>query len=455
MDTLFLARSQFAFTSIFHFFFIPLTLGLSIFTAILETAYVRTGKKKYRQLTKFWGTLFLINFAVGVVTGIVMEFQFGMNWSNYARFVGDIFGVPLAVETLLAFFVESTFLGLWVFGWDRLPKPLHAACIWIVAFGSTMSAFWILVANSFMQSPTGYTMATGATRPELVDIMALLFNHNVWQQFPHVLAGGIVTAGFLVIAISSWQLSKGTTERNAFESSLKFGAIFAFIGTILVILAGHSQMQNLLKTQPMKVAAAEALWESENPASFSLFTIGDEEGLKDVFSIRVPKLLSFLAYNSFEGEVRGIKNLQKEYELQYGPGNYMPSIVTAYWSFRFMAGSGALMLFIALLALYKVIKESYTFSPLVGALLFWSMLLPWIANSSGWILAEMGRQPWIVFGLLKTEEGISPATVVSSTELMISLALFVTLYAALAVTDLLLMKKYASAGIESGEHTLN
>ncbi len=455
MDTLFLARSQFAFTSIFHFFFVPLTLGLSIFTAILETAYVRTGKEKYRQLTKFWGTLFLINFAVGVVTGIVMEFQFGMNWSHYARFVGDIFGVPLAVETLLAFFVESTFLGLWVFGWDRLPKPLHAACIWIVAFGSTMSAFWILVANSFMQSPTGYTMAAGATRPELVDIMELLFNHNVWQQFPHVLAGGIVTAGFLVIAVSSWQLSKGKTERNAFESSLKFGAIFAFIGTILVILAGHSQMQNLLKTQPMKVAAAEALWESENPASFSLFTIGDEEGLKDVFSIRVPKLLSFLAYNSFEGEVRGIKNLQKEYELQYGPGNYMPSIVTAYWSFRFMAGSGALMLFIALLALYKVIKESYTFSPLVGALLFWSMLLPWIANSSGWILAEMGRQPWIVFGLLKTEEGISPATVVSSTELMISLALFVTLYAALAVTDLLLMKKYASAGIESGEHTLN
>ncbi len=451
MDTLFLARSQFAFTSIFHFFFIPLTLGLSIFTAILETAYVRTGKEKYRQLTKFWGTLFLINFAVGVVTGIVMEFQFGMNWSQYSRFVGDIFGVPIAIETLLAFFIESTFLGLWIFGWDRLPKALHAASIWIVAFGSTMSAFWILVANSFMQSPTGYTMATGGTRPELVDIMALLLNHNVWQQFPHVLAGGIVTAGFLVIAISAWHLGKGTIEQNAFETSLKFGAIFAFIGTILVILAGHSQMQNLLKTQPMKVAAAEALWESENPASFSLFTIGDEEGLKDVFSIRVPKLLSFLAYNSFEGEVRGIKNLQKEYEKRYGPGDYIPSIVTAYWSFRFMVGGGTLMLFISLIALYKVIKESYTFSPLVRSLLFWSMPLPWIANTSGWILAEMGRQPWLVFGLLKTEQGISPATVVSSTELMISLAVFITLYAALAVTDLFLMKKYASASINSAE----
>jgi cytochrome d ubiquinol oxidase subunit I len=451
MDTLFLARAQFAFTSIFHFFFIPLTLGLSIFTAILETAYVKTGKEKYKQLTKFWGHLFLINFAVGVVTGIVMEFQFGMSWSEYARFVGDIFGVPLAIETLLAFFVESTFLGIWIFGWERLPKALHAAAIWIVAFGSTMSAFWILVANSFMQSPTGYTMAVGASRPELTDIMALIFNPHLWQQFPHVLAGGIVTAGFFVIGISAWHLMRKGTHHNAYETSLKFGAIFAFIGTIVVILAGHSQMQHLLKTQPMKVAAAEALWESENPASFSLFTIGDEEGLKDVFAVRVPKLLSFLAYNSFEGEVKGIKNLQKEYEVQYGPGNYMPSIVTAYWSFRVMAGSGTLMLLIALLALYKVIRESYIFSPLTGAILFWSILLPWLANSSGWLLAEMGRQPWLVFGLLKTEQGISPASVVSGTEMMISLAVFIMLYAALAVTDFLLMKKYAVAGIESGE----
>ena len=314
-----------------------------------------------------------------------------------------------------------------------------------------MSAFWILVANSFMQSPTSYTMAAGASRPELTDIMALIFNPHVWQQFPHVLAGGIVTAGFFVIGISAWHLMRKGANRYGYETSLKFGAIFAFIGTIIVILAGHSQMQHLLKTQPMKVAAAEALWESENPASFSLFTVGDEEGLKDVFSIRVPKLLSFLAYNSFEGEVRGIKNLQKEYEVQYGPSNYMPSIVTAYWSFRFMAGSGALMLLIALLALYKVIRESYTFSPLTGALLFWSILLPWIANSSGWLLAEMGRQPWLVFGLLKTENGVSPESVVSSSEMMISLAVFVMLYAALAVTDFLLMKKYAVAGIETGE----
>jgi len=451
MDTLFLARSQFALTSIFHFFFIPLTLGLSIFTAILETAYLKTGKEKFRQLTKFWGHLFLINFAVGVVTGIVMEFEFGMNWSEYARFVGDLFGVPLAIETLLAFFVESTFLGLWIFGWEKLPKALHAGAMWMVALGSTLSAFWILVANSFMQSPVGYKMAANGSRAELVDITALIFNPNVWKQFPHVLAGGVATAGFFVIGISAWHLMKRSKARQAFETSFKIGAIFAFVGTIVVMLAGHSQMQHLLKTQPMKVAAAEALWESENPASFSLLTIGDEKELRDVYALRIPKMLSFLAYNSFEGEVKGIKNLQREYEVRYGFGNYIPSVVTAYWSFRFMVGSGTLMLFMALLALYKVLKERYTLSPLVGGMLFWSLLLPWLANSSGWILAEMGRQPWLVFGLLRTENGVSPASVVNNAELLISLVVFVSLYAALAGVDIFLLKKYASAGINAAE----
>ncbi|MBN1279504.1 MAG: cytochrome ubiquinol oxidase subunit I, partial [Chlorobiaceae bacterium] len=310
MDTLLLARLQFAFTSVFHFFFVPLTLGLSIFTAIMETAWVRTGNEKYRKLAQFWGKLFLINFAVGVVTGIVMEFQFGMNWSEYSRFVGDIFGVPLAIEALLAFFLESTFLGIWVFGRDKLPKPVHAASIWLVAIGSNLSALWILVANSFMQSPVGYNMAADGSRAEMTDFSALLFNPYVWKQFPHVIAGGIVTGGFLVIAISSWHLIRGTRERQAFQTSMKFGSIYAFIGTILVTLAGHTQMQDLMKSQPMKVAAAEALWESENPASFSLFTVGDEKELKDIFALRIPGMLSFLAYNSFEGEVKGIKELQ-------------------------------------------------------------------------------------------------------------------------------------------------
>lgn len=451
MDTLFLARAQFAFTAVFHFFFIPLTLGLSIFTAILETAWVKTGNERYKQLARFWGNLFLINFAVGVVTGIVMEFQFGMNWSEYSRFVGDIFGVPLAIEALLAFSVEATFIGIWLFGWNRLPKALHAATIWIVALGSTLSAFWILVANSFMQYPVGYKMAADSSRAEMADFFAFIFNPHVWKQFPHVLAGGVVTGGFLVIAVSIWHLVRATTEREAFKTSLKFGAFYAVTGAILVTLAGHAQMQDLLKTQPMKVAAAEALWESENPASFSLLTIGDERELRDIFAIRIPRLLSFLAYDRFEGEVKGIRELQKTYETKYGPGNYIPSVVTAYWSFRFMVGAGTVMLMTSLFVLYRVVKGNYTFSSRVGTLIIWSSILPWIANSSGWILAEMGRQPWLVFGLLKTEEGLSPASVVSSTELMLSLGVFIVIYGVLTFTDVYLLRKYAIAGLDSSE----
>ncbi|NTU92039.1 MAG: cytochrome ubiquinol oxidase subunit I [Chlorobiaceae bacterium] len=451
MDTLFLARLQFALTSVFHFFFVPLTLGLSIFTAIMETAWVRTGKEKYRQLARFWGHLFLINFAVGVVTGIVMEFQFGMNWSEYARFVGDIFGVPLAIEALLAFFLESTFLGIWVFGWDRLPKALHATAIWLVALGSNLSALWILVANSFMQSPVGYHMAANGSRAEMTDFPALLFNPYVWKQFPHVVAGGLTTGGFLVIAVSAWHLMKGTRDQEAFSTSLKFGSIYAFIGTLLVTLAGHTQMQDLIRHQPMKVAAAEALWESENPASFSLFTVGNEKELRDEFAIRVPGMLSFLAYNSFNGEVKGIKALQQEYVTKYGPGNYIPSVITAYWSFRFMVGAGTLMLLAAAFALYKVIREDYSFSRLSGSLLFWSFLLPYIANSSGWILAEMGRQPWIVFGLLKTEQAVTPSSVVNAGELLLSIAVFAVDYGALTLVDVFLLKKYAAAGLHAAE----
>jgi cytochrome d ubiquinol oxidase subunit I len=451
MDTLFLARTQFAFTAVIHFFFIPLTLGLSIFTAIMETAWLRTGKEQYKKLAKFWGHLFLINFAVGVVTGIVMEFQFGMNWSEYSRFVGDIFGIPLTIEALLAFSVESTFIGIWLFGWNKLPKALHAASIWIVALGSTLSAFWILAANSFMQSPVGYKMASDGSRAELIDFFALVSNPHLWKQFPHVLAGGVLTGGFFVIAISVWHLKGATKQRAAFETSLKFGTLYAVTGAILVTLAGHMQMQNLLKTQPMKVAAAEALWNSENPASFSLLTIGDEEHLRDVFAIRIPRLLSFLAYDHFDGEVKGIKELQKSYEAEFGPGNYIPSVVTAYWSFRFMVGAGTLMLLFSLFLCFRVIKKNYTFSTLAGNLIICSSLLPWIANSSGWILAEMGRQPWVVFGLLKTEQALTPSTVVSSGELTLSLVFFMVIYAMLTFTDVFLLKKYAVAGIDTAE----
>ena len=307
-----LARWQFGVTTVYHFFFVPLTLGLSILVAIMQTMYYRTGDETYKQMTKFWGKLFLINFAMGVVTGIVQEFQFGMNWSEYSRFVGDIFGVPLAIEALLAFFLESTFLGLWIFGWDKLSKGVHLTTIWLVAIGSNLSALWILIANSFMQEPVGYVLRNG--RAELVDFTALLTNPHVWVQFPHVFTAGMVTAGFFVLAISAYHLWRQSDQLEVFRRSFRLAIVWALVGAVTVMLIGHSQAQHMVRSQPMKMAAAEALWESENPAPMSLFTIGSEPELKDIFAIKVPDLLSFLAYNRLTGEVKGIKNLQAEYE---------------------------------------------------------------------------------------------------------------------------------------------
>jgi cytochrome d ubiquinol oxidase subunit I len=447
MDALLLARWQFSITCVYHFFFVPLTLGLSIFVAILETAYVRTGNELYKRMTKFWGKLFLINFAMGVATGIVMEFQFGMNWAEYSRFVGDIFGAPLAIEALLAFFLESTFLGIWIFGWDKLSKKLHATTIWLVAIGSNLSALWILIANSFMQQPMGYVLNGG--RAEMTDFFALLTNPNVWVQFPHVLAGGVATAAFFVLGVSAFHLIKKSPNRADYERSTKFGVIYGLVGVLLVTLIGHTQMQHTVNTQPMKVAAAEALWETENPASLSLFTIGDEKERRDVFAIRVPSLLTILSYNKMDGEVKGIKNLQQEYEQKYGPGDYVPPVALSYWSFRMMVGAGALMLILTIYMLVYVLRDKFTFKPWVTKLLVWSIALPYIANSTGWILAEIGRQPWIVFGLMKTEDAVSKA--VSGGEVLFTLVVFTLLYAGLMVVDVFLLKKYAVAGTEAVE----
>ncbi|MGI5837554.1 MAG: cytochrome ubiquinol oxidase subunit I, partial [Chloroflexota bacterium] len=330
MENLLLARLQFGITTVYHFFFVPLTLGLSILVAVLETRYVRTGDESYKRMTQFWGTLFLINFAMGVVTGIVQEFQFGLNWSSYSRFVGDIFGAPLAVEALLAFFLESTFLGIWIFGWDRLPRAVHAATIWLVALGSNLSAFWILVANSFMQEPVGYTIRNG--RAEMIDFFALLSNPTLQTQFPHVVASGLTTAAFFMLGISAYHLWKRSENAELFRRSFKMAAIVGTIAIFAVMGAGHAQTQHLAYSQPMKLAAAEALWESENPAGLSLFTIGDESKLQDIFSIRIPYALSFLTYNSLDGEVKGLRDLQAEYQQKFGPGNYVPSVITSYWS---------------------------------------------------------------------------------------------------------------------------
>ncbi|MDD3824663.1 MAG: cytochrome ubiquinol oxidase subunit I [Anaerolineae bacterium] len=452
MTALGLARWQFAITTVYHFFFVPLTLGLSILVAIMETMYVRTGNEEYKRMTKFWGKLFVINFAMGVVTGLVMEFQFGMNWSEYSRFVGDIFGVPLAIEALLAFFLESTFLGIWIFGWEVLPKVIHAAAIWLVAIGANISALWILIANSFMQEPVGYVLRNG--RAEMTDVGALVTNPHVWVQFPHVFFAGMTTAGFFVLGISAYHLFRGSGEPegeggNHFRRSFHIALVWTLIGSIMVGLVGHTQGQKMFQTQPMKMAAAEALWESDDPAPFSLFTIGNEREREDVFAIHIPYLLTILAYNSLEGEVKGINDLQAEYEELYGPGDYVPPVAVSYWAFRFMFIPGVIMPLVALLGLYLVLRNRLHRAPWYLRYLPLAIPLPYLANTGGWLLTEVGRQPWIVFGLMRTEEGVSTAAPVGA--IFASLVVLALVYTGLIVADVYLLSKFARRGMQAEE----
>jgi cytochrome bd ubiquinol oxidase subunit I len=441
-----LSRMQFALTTVYHFFFVPLTLGLVWFVVILETIYVRRGNEIYKRLAKFWGQLFLINFAMGVVTGIVMEFQFGMNWAGYARFVGDIFGAPLAIEALLAFFLESTFLGLWVFGWESMSKGLHALTIWLVAIGSSLSALWILIANAFMQHPVGYVLKNG--RAEMVDFGALVFNPKAWIMFEHTLTSGLTTGAFFVLGISAYHLMR-KKDIDFFRSSFNLAAIVGTIAIVLVIIGGHEQGLWLLQNQPMKAAASEALYSTENPASFSILTIGDLSGKREVWSISVPDVLSLLYYNQMSGEVPGINNLQQEFQAQYGPGDYIPLVVFTYWGFRLMVAAGFAMLALAGYALYHVMRDR------VGPQIRWlgvfvfAMALPYIANTSGWVLTEMGRQPFIVYGLLKTDAAMSPNLTVGM--VLFSLIGFALVYTALMGADVYLLSKYAKAGPSAGD----
>jgi len=445
MDAVTLARLQFAITTIYHFFFVPLTLGLVILVAVMETMYVYSGDEMYQRMTRFWGRLFLINFAMGVVTGIVQEFQFGMNWSTYSRFVGDIFGAPLAIEALFAFFLESTFLGIWIFGWERLSKKWHLAMIWLVVLGSHVSAFWILVANSFMQEPVGYVIRNG--RAEMTNFFALLTNPNVWVQFPHVVLAGWATGAFFILGISAYHLIKRTGDLSLFRRSAQIGITVGLSTSILVAMIGHVQAQHMVQSQPMKMAAAEALWNSEDPASFSLFTIGNLNGTSEVFSIRIPNALSILSYNSFSGKVEGINQLQAQYVQTYGPGNYAPPIPVVYWSFRLMIGAGLLMILLSLLGLFLLWRQQLERWRWFLWTLVIALALPYLGNATGWIMTEVGRQPWIVFGLLQTSNAASPTVGVAS--VFISLVIFTLLYGALAVVDGFLLVKYAKMGAEA------
>ena len=442
MHALDVARWQFGITTVYHFLFVPLTIGLVFVVAGYHTAWYRTRKPEYLRVTRFLGKLFLINFAIGVVTGIVQEFQFGMNWSAYSRFVGDIFGAPLAMEGLLAFFLESTFLGLWIFGWDKLPKKLHLASIWAAAIGTLLSAFFILAANSWMQHPVGFKIDVAKHRAELTSIWAVLGNSTLWVTFPHVIFGAFVTAGVFVLAVSAWQLGR-KRDTAIFRPVAKVALAITLVASIGTAVSGDIQGKIMTTQQPMKMAAAEALYNTQQPASFSIFTVGSLNGSKEVFSIRVPRLLSFLATGSFNGKVDGINQVQAQEVAKFGAGNYRPNIPITYWSFRLMIGFGMLAALVSVIGLWLMRRRRLPTSKWFYRIAVISVATPFLANSFAWIFTEMGRQPWVVYGVMTTEQGVSGTSLASA---LISLIVFTLLYGVLAVVNLRLMLRYIRKG---------
>ena len=447
MNALELARWQFGITTVYHFLFVPLTISLAFIVAGFQTAWFRKGDEKYLKLTRFFGELFLINFAMGVVTGIVQEFQFGMNWSDYSRFVGDVFGAPLAIEGLLAFFLESTFLGMWIFGWDKLPKSVHLASIWITAIGTVLSAYFILAANAWMQQPVGFALNNVTHRAELKDIGAVLLNPTVLLAFPHVMAGAFMTGGAFVLGVAVWRIVRRPIDAAPFRSAAKVGAVVLLVGGIFVALSGDQLGQHIATDQPMKLAAAEDLQTTQTQAPFSLFTMWDLNG-KEIFSLKVPDLLSILATHNPDGTVQGIDNLQAQFQEQYGPGDYSPIVPVTFWSFRFMIGAGTLAAFAALWFLWRMRKGR---TPGRGAVLIAVVLplLPLAANSFAWIFTEMGRQPWVVYGQQLTANGVSPN--VGAFEVGMTLIVFTLLYGVLAVIEVGLLAKRIRGPMETAE----
>jgi len=443
MDTVMLSRIQFASTTIFHYFFVPVSIGLALLIAIMETMYVRKGNEEYKRMAQFWGKLFLINFAVGVVTGILQEFQFGMNWSDYSRFVGDVFGAPLAVEALAAFFLESTFIGIWIFGWDKVSKRVHLLSIWLVAFGTMLSAFWILAANSFMQHPVGFEINNG--RAEMNDFFALITNGQLLVEFPHTVLAAYATGAFLVTGISAYKILK-KQDVSFFKKSFQIAAIVGIVSSIGVAVAGHAQAQYLVETQPMKMAASEALWgESGDPAPWTVWANIDPDKQENTGEFQIPYMLSFLSYSKFNGEVKGMLELQAEYEQAYGPGDYIPPVRTTFWSFRIMVLAGTLMIALGMYAMYLMWRKKMD-RPNTWFMRFmlWGLLLPPIANTAGWIMTEIGRQPWTVFGLMTTEDSVSPN--VTSGQVLFSVISFTTIYLILGLVLIGLFLKVIKKG---------
>lgn len=461
MDALDLARWQFGTITVYHFMFVPLTIGLAPLVAIMQTIWLRTGDDRWLRLTKFFGKLFLINFSIGVVTGIVQEFQFGMNWSEYSRFVGDVFGAPLAIEGLAAFFIESTFLGLWIFGWDRLPRKVHLATIWLAALGTWLSAYFILAANSFMQHPVGVRFNAERGRAELTSIWELLTNNTALATFPHTIAGALVVAGTFVAAVATWWAvrahhSGDLDVAGTFRPAIRLGLVALVVGGVAVVVSGDVQAKLMFIQQPMKMAAAEALCSTESGAGFSLFAIGDVENRCDVRQVTIPGLTAFLATGDSNATLKGVNDLQREYEVKYGPGNYKPLLPVTYWSFRLMIGFGAVSALLAVAGLWFTRGGRAPSSKRLGRLALWAIPAPFLANAFGWIFTEMGRQPWAVApnptgvdGVrMLVRDGVSP---VPASYVLTSLVSFAVMYGVLAVVWFSLMRRYAAEGLPDAQ----
>ena len=432
MDPIFLSRLQFAATTLFHFLFVPLTLGLAIIVAMMETRYVRTGNPEYKRMTKFWGHLFLINFVVGVVTGITLEFQFGTNWSRYSKYVGDIFGSILAIEATVAFFMESTFLAVWFFGWNKLSPKMHAACIWIVAISSNVSAYWIIAANAWMQHPVGYEIRNG--RAELTDFIAVVTQPYAITNYLHTIFSGFVIGGFFVMGISAYHLLR-KNEVSFFTKSFRMALVFSLIFSVGVIFMGDLNGKEMSRLQPEKTAAAEAHWETQKGVGFSMLVIPDERNERNLVEMfTIPKFLSFLTQGDWDAEVKGLKSW---------PLEDRPPVTLVFASFRIMVGLGFLFVLLTVIGWFK--RNKLESSPLYLRIMLYSIPLPYIAALLGWIVTEVGRQPWIVYQVLRTNQAASP---IEGSQVAISLAAFIIVYTLLGFVAFFLMARHAKNGPE-------
>ena len=450
-----LARFQFAMTTIFHFFFVPLSVGMVLMTAIMETIYVKTGDEKWKKRTKFFGSIMLLSFAVGVVTGIIQEFQFGMNWSDYSRYVGDIFGAPLAVEALLAFFLESTFLGVWMFGWDKLGKKLHNATLWIVFVGTFLSSLWILAANSWMQNPVGYEVKGG--RATLTSFSALLTNPQTILEFSHVATGFLVTGGFVVAGISAYQILKNR-EIDMFKPVLRLGLLVALIGAVGNFVAGDQQMIEVKNSQPMKFAATEGVYETTpDPAAWDMVAFFNEADHKEVFGIQIPYMLSILTYHRPSGSVEGMNEINAQLQKKYPDvakeigGNFFPPVTFLFWTFRIMAGLSMLMILLSALGLFWTRKKKPSlYENKFGLQVYrWMLFAPFLAITSGWLVTELGRYPRTVYGLFTIKDSVSPNVSVGS--LLFSNIVYFFLFCFLGAVMVYFTLQRMKQGVEGAE----